>query len=195
MSILRTPVAGATPLEGPGPSGASLSPEPWDGGFPPGGFTAQLKGPSQVRVPFNNPLAPRGRGCASRRMSRPPNGFCRARRPRCGLTPQSARKSAGIPGDEGCLDTMLGIHRGIPSWGTDSLIPRVSAVFSHKGTFERPIQRVRSATSGVPGVCGTNRGVSKWDPLPKAEPAHGFASLWGWRRVSVGVFRHTGGFC
>ena len=36
VSILRTPVAGATPLEGPGPSGASLPPEPWDGGFPPG---------------------------------------------------------------------------------------------------------------------------------------------------------------
>ena len=36
VRIIREPVAGATPLEGPGASGASLPPEPWDGGFPPG---------------------------------------------------------------------------------------------------------------------------------------------------------------
>merc|ERR1711966_621978 len=97
VRIIRRPVAGATPLEGPGPSGASLPPEPWDGGFPPGGLTAQLKGPSPVRVPFNNPLTPRGRGGASRRMSRPPKRILTREAPTLRVVSAFGAKVRGHP--------------------------------------------------------------------------------------------------
>ena len=53
-------------------------------------------------------------------------------------------------GMRGVWTPSVGFPKGIPSRSTATLIPRVTAVFSHTGTFERPIQRARSVISGVP---------------------------------------------
>ena len=53
-------------------------------------------------------------------------------------------------GMKGVRTPSVGFPKGISSRSSAPFIPRVSAVFSHMGTFERPIQRARSAISGVP---------------------------------------------
>ena len=59
--VIRKPVAGATPLEGPGPSEASLPPEPWVGEFPLGYF-GSIERPLTSEGPIQSSPVPQGSG-------------------------------------------------------------------------------------------------------------------------------------
>ena len=87
--------------------------------------------------------------------------------PQCGVTLCVWRESPlASLGMRGVRTPNVGFPQGISSRSSAPLIPRVSAVFSHTGTFERPIQRARSATSGVPkGFAERGRGIKLVGPL------------------------------
>ena len=63
LIMIRKPVAGATPLEGPGTSGASLPPEPWGEGFPLG-YNGSIERPLTSEGPIQSSPDPQGSGDA-----------------------------------------------------------------------------------------------------------------------------------
>ena len=71
----------------------------------PLGYDGSFERPLTSEGPIQSSPNPQGSVVREAALHEPPETIFRARYHNAGIKPRLARKSAGIPGDEGCLDT------------------------------------------------------------------------------------------